>query len=287
MQTLSTIPFTNMAKSCNGASLSSINSKQMFYRHMGLEVVETSQVVFVHSLGGTNEYWGPLISSLGLADSHSLHLYDLEGHGLSPTSPISTLTIASFVGDLKGVFEGANISSGATLIAHFMGCLIALNFVIANPGLVSRLILMGPPSNPFPSSMSTDLYAFADVARTYGLEAVADAFETDGVSSATKQYNPVAAAAVRMSVLGQDPESYAKACSAFAGATQKLDLGMVDAEVLIVAGREDRIAPPAASQRLAKMLPNCRELVILEGVGNWHVFEDCRGVSAAVKRFML
>ena len=39
-----------------------------------------------------------------------------------------------------------------------------------------------------------------------------------------------------MSPLGQDPDGYAKACSALTSATEELGIGKIDAQTLIVTG---------------------------------------------------
>lgn len=283
IESQSSIPATNLSKSINGIGLTRINNKPLYYQHLG--TTGGPPIVFIHGLGGTLECWNPLISTLSLTNSHSLHLFDLEGHGLSPTSPLSALSISSFAADTKGVFEHAGILSGATIIAHSMGCLVALAFAIENLSLVKKLILLGPPPSPLPEAASQDSHARATAARTKGMAAIVDAVVTAGMSEHTKTKNPIAVAAVRLVLMGQDPEGYAKACTALAGATQALDVGEVKAETLIITGDEDKVSPPQLCEQYAREL-KARELVILKNVGLWHVFEDVSGVSEAVKAFI-
>ena len=261
-----------------------INGKQLYYVNKGTEGGQP--IVFVHGLGGTLDYWTPVIRTLGLEKLHTLHLFDFEGHGLSPTSPLSEVNIGSLVADLKGVFENSNIRSGAVIIAHSMGCLIALDFAIKNPGLVSKLILVGPVPSPLPEAASKRSYTRAATVRAGGMSAVVDDVATAGTSESTQLKNPVAFAAVRLSLLGQDPEGYAKACTALAAATGTLDVSNVQADVLIVTGSEDKISPPDICRKYQSSMPNAREPVVLREVGHWHVFEDCVGVSRAVETFL-
>jgi pimeloyl-ACP methyl ester carboxylesterase len=242
--------------------------------------------VLVHGLGGTVDYWTPLIQAAQLEKSHSLHLFDLEGHGLSPTSPLSTLSIDSFAADVKGVFDHAKIKSGATLVAHSLGCLVAVNFALAHPELISKLILVGPPPSPLPEAASNGTYARAETARTKGMDAVVDAVVTAGTSEKTQSSNQLAVAAVRLSLLGQDPEGYAKACGALAGATNKLDFSQIKAETLIITGSDDKVSPPTLVEGYGKALPKSAGVKVLENVGHWHVFEDVQGVSKAVSGFL-
>ena len=158
-----------------------------------------------------------------------------------------------------------------------MGCLAALTFTLANPTLVKNLILIGPPPSPLPEAATKNTYAREALVREKGMAAVVDAVTAAGTSSKTKESNPLAVAAVRMSLLGQEPESYAKACAALAGATQKLDIEKVEARTLIVTGEEDKVSPPALVQKMEKAMGRC-EVVLLKDVGHWHVFEDSKGV---------
>ncbi|CAN9093157.1 unnamed protein product [Alternaria alternata] len=129
--------------SVDSGLLAKVNDKLVYYKNLGSR--SGPPVVFVHGLGGSSEYYRPLIHSLDIARSHQLWVYDLEGHGLSPTSPLSRLSIESFAADLNGLFEAEDISCNATIVAHSIGCLVALKFALAHPEKVGRLILLGHP----------------------------------------------------------------------------------------------------------------------------------------------
>lgn len=275
----------NNAKAPNKTGLTQINGKAINYQRSGLE--NGPHAVFVHGLGGTMDFWTPLIKASKLDSTHTLHTYDFEGHGLSPTSPLSTLTIESLSADLRGLFAHANISKGATLFAHSMGCLIAVNFVLQNPGMVSKLILLGPPPSPVPEAASKNNFARAETARTKGMAAVVDGIVWAGTSAKSKTERPMAVTAVRLSLLGQDAEGYAKACSALAKTKDlTLDFSKVEAETLIVTGAEDIVAPADLCEKYGGALQKSRGVRVLEGVGHWHVFEDVEGVAGAVKEVL-
>lgn len=273
----------NTNKNIDSTLLTQINGKPLHYKSFGK--ASGPPVVFVHGLGGSAELYTPLIQSLGLADSHSLHVFDLEGHGLSPTSPLSKLSIESFAADLNGVFEKANITSNATVVAHSMGCLVGVHFALAHPDKVSKLILIGPPPSPLPEAGIAGTCARAETVRTKGMTSVVDAVVTAGTSEKTKLSNQLAVAAVRLSLLGQDPEGYAKACAALAGAPG-LDFGAIQAKTLIVTGSEDKVSPPPLCEKYVQGLGGKATLQVLEKVGHWHVFEDLEGVTKAAKAFL-
>jgi hypothetical protein len=95
----SCIPLTNTTRTVGGRSLTTINGKSLFYQRKGTE--GKPPIVFVHGLGGSTEYWNPVIEELGLEKSHSLHLFDQEGLGLSATSPLSVVSISTLAADVS------------------------------------------------------------------------------------------------------------------------------------------------------------------------------------------
>lgn len=269
-----------------GASvgLTSINGKPLNYRRLGSG---QANIVFVHGLGATTEFYSPIISHLQLQQVATLHLFDFEGHGLSPTHPLSVLTMESLAADLADIFKVAGISASnpATLVAHSMGCIIALTFALANPGLVSKLLLLGPPPSPLPEPlrMSTDARGY--LAQTQGMKAVVDAVVSNGTSENTKRANPIAMTAARLSLLGQDPKSYAKACRALAMATTTLAVEAITAQTLIVTGTEDKVSPPAVIEQYSRRIKGAKAIV-LPNVGHWHTYEDVTGVSEQLKSLL-
>lgn len=279
------INYTNGSRALTaGVQLTELNGKPMYYKKLGSG---KENVIFVHGLGGSTEYWSPLVSKLSLDQTRTLHLFDLEGHGLSPTHPLSRLTIESFAEDIRSVFEhaGASGSNPATLVAHSLGCLAALKFALDNPALVKKIVLFGPPPSPLPEAGSKGSMDRAALVRSRGMTAVVDAVAGAGTSDYSKKTNPVGVAATRMSLLSQDPESYAKACGALAGATQELVVEQLRAPTLIVTGQEDKVSPPALCEKYASRVKGS-SLVVLENVGHWHVFEDVAASADAVKDFI-
>ncbi|KAB5585384.1 hypothetical protein GE09DRAFT_1070519 [Coniochaeta sp. 2T2.1] len=282
----SAFTLTNAAKTVNGKiDLTDINGKPLHCQRLGSG---EQSIVFVHGLGGTKDYWTPLVSALNLTDKATCHLFDFEGHGLSPTHPLSALSIESLASDLAGIFQhvGASESNPATLVAHSMGCLVAMRFALDNPSLINKLILVGPPPSPLPKPAADGAYARAALARTRGMAAVVDAVVGAGTSVKTKKENPVAVAAVRLSLLGQDPESYAKACAALAGSVGKgLEVEGLKMRTLIVTGDEDKVSPPGLCEKYVGRMGDARHVVLGE-VGHWHVYEDVKGVAGALGEFL-
>ncbi|EHK40121.1 hypothetical protein TRIATDRAFT_89278 [Trichoderma atroviride IMI 206040] len=263
------------------AGLTNINGKLLHYKHLGSG---DNSIVFVHGLGGTCEYFSPLISEMGLQDVASLHLFDFEGQGLSPTHPLSVLTVDSLAADVAGVFSHAGIteSNPGTLIAQAMGCIVALKFALNNPGLVKKLVLFGPPSFPLSEAARRTLQERGELIRTSGMGAVVDTIVQSSTSEHTKTTNPLAISAIRLSLLGQEPEAFAKALQAFARDEAPLPVEHLDVQAMIVTGSEDKVA---SAEEYASKIKGA-ETAVLPNVAQWHVYADVKGVSDSLKSFL-
>jgi len=279
------IPTNNLNKTCGGVGLTAIKSngisKNLYYRQAGIH--GGPAVIFVHGLGGSIEYYAPLVTALSLAETHSLHLLDLEGHGLSPTSAGSVISIGSYASDIAAVAQLSNVKN-ATVVAHSMGCHVAITLALKHPELVSKLILIGPPPTPLPEAAQKGSVARAATVRASGMSAVVDAVVGNGTSAKSKTHNLSGIAAARLSLLGQDPEGYAKGCTALAGSSQELPVDQIKATAFIITGDEDKVSPPAICEKYAGKIKGAK-FAVLPNVGHWHLFEDPNGVAAELKPY--
>jgi len=272
----------NSNKTYGGVGLTSINLKLLYYRHLGL--AGSNHIIFIHGLGGTSEYWTPLISLLGLEKTHSLHLMDLEGQGLSITHPLSKISISSYADDFYALAQQFNISR-ATVISHSMGCMIALTLATKHPELVSKLVLMGPPSSPVAETNRKMTRARAAIVRKSGIAPVVDGVVAASTSSLYKPKSPTAIMAIRATLLSQDPEGYAKGCMALAECVETIPVGNIKCPTLMVAGEEDRLALPSNCTTYKGQIEGS-VVEILSQVAHWHIFEDVEEVANVVGNFL-
>ncbi|KAK8210534.1 hypothetical protein IWZ01DRAFT_282227 [Phyllosticta capitalensis] len=261
-----------------GGCLAMTNGKPLYWKGLGQRDAEA--IVFLHDLGATSDSWMPMITLGSLEESHTLILFDFEGHGLSPTEPLSVLSVESFSEDLEGVLEYADISS-ATLVAHGMGCLVALAFARSHPVLAKKLVLINPPPLPLSEADRRHARERAQLARTGGLLTVAEEVASTETSENTRKSRPLAATALKLSIRGQDTEGYAKACTALANASETLDILSTVPTAVITGGafepEPSGLSPEAVQQILHVQLPD---------VGQWAVFEDPVGLAHAVKELL-
>ncbi|MDI1489553.1 MAG: hypothetical protein OHK93_000750 [Ramalina farinacea] len=293
---MSSIPFHNLDITCGGFGLTRINSKLINIATLGSG---SDPIVYIHGVGGTMEFYRPLIQAAGLLSPSSSYrhiLYDLEGHGQNPTSACSEVTISSLVADLHGIVHHPNFAlqkaaSGITLVAHSLGSLIAVNFALAHPTLIKKLILLGPAPSPLPAPAAKAMHARAAAVRSKGMlgSGVADAVSQAATSPTTQTSRPLAMSLVRASLLSQDPEGYAKCCTALAGtAGTRLEIERLTTRVktLVVAGADDKVSSPEWAREIGERMGKGSKVQMLEGVGHWHCFEDLDGAGKAVREFL-
>lgn len=292
IQQESVIPIDNLSITNGGLGLTTLPSgKKLMAKKIG---TGPHTVIFIHGLGGNMSYYTPLLNELGLnKEDHAQYtslLFDLEGHGMSPTKATSEISIESYAQDIHELIDTLDVpkQNGVTIIAHSMGCLVASYFASQHSNLVNRLVLIGPPPCPLPATGADGSIKRAAAVRAEGMRNVAITVATGGTSAKTKSDRAVAFTAVQMSLLSQDPEGYAKGCTALAGARDLnvdfTQLGKTTTS-LIITGEEDKVAPPTHVQKLAEVMKTA-SVEILPAVGHWHIFEDAEGVTRAVRSFM-
>ena len=291
IQQQTSIPINNLSITNGGLGLTTLaNGKKLNAKKIGSG---PQSIVFVHGLGGDMSFYTPVVNELGLQKENQAQftslLFDLEGHGMSPTKATSKVDIESYAQDIEDLIQALDVptQNGVTLVAHSMGCLVASLFASKNAKLVNRMVLIGPPPCPLPAAGADGSIKRAAAVRAEGMRNVAMTVATGGTSAKTKSSRHLAFTAVQMSLLSQDPEGYAKGCTALAGAKDlQLDFAQIgqSSKTLIITGEEDKVSPPAHVQKLSETMK--AESKVLSEVGHWHVFEDVEGVTGAMKGFL-
>lgn len=278
----SILPTYNAGRTPGSSGLTKIDSKLV---NVEISGEGSTNLIFVHGLGGSTEFYGPLLKATQVEQQYRCIRYDIEGHGLSPTNSSSIISIQSYTTDLAALFQHFE-NQPSVLAAHSMGSLIALAFAAQHPELVQKLILIGPARYPVPAAAAEGQSKRAANVRAGGMRACAETIATNGTSERSKTTNLSAYAAVKAILMSQDPEGYAKACTALGSATNlDIDLSKLTMPVLVIAGDEDRVSPVATCQSLVERLPNA-EIEIVQGVGHWSIVEDPLALGKVVDRFL-
>jgi len=239
-------------------------------------------IVFIHGLGGNHIHFDAILQTLN--KEHRTVSYDLDGHGLTPIKPTTSISVEFYANDLYHLLEDLSIGK-IKLVAHSMGCLVALVFAIQWPQKVEKIVLLGPPPYPIPEPGRESLRKRAEMVKQAGMTSIVEAVVTASTSLHTKNTNPLALSLVRMSILTTQPEGYAKACLAFASDIEGLVPSKIHAPTLIITGTEDQVCPPIVAQKLSSTIPGATAH-ILEEIGHQHVWEATEQVGKLVKGFL-
>ena len=241
-------------------------------------------VLMIHGLGGTSNFWTPLLPGLA---RYRVARPDLPGSGRSHRVE-GPLSIERFVRALMRVCGAAGIER-AHVVAHSMGTIVAQHLAVLEPRLVRSLALFGPLAAPPDASRNAIRNRGAQARKDgeSGMQAIADAIVQASTAAETRARRPVVVAAVRESLMRQCPEGYARSCEALADA-QPADAAKIGCPVLLVTGDEDAISPPQAVRALGEKMAGARVEVrveVLARCGHWTVYEKPEDCSQILGRF--
>ena len=106
---------------------------KLFFRELG----QGKPIIILHGLFGSSDNW--LTQAKLLAPHYKIFSVDQRNHGQSPHS--DDFDYASMVGDLNEFIQDQKISD-PVIIGHSMGGKTAMNFALAHPDEISKLIVV-------------------------------------------------------------------------------------------------------------------------------------------------
>jgi len=235
-------------------------------------------VIFLHGLGSTSNVWEPQV--MHLRDRFKTIRYDLEGAGRSPlTGPLS---IESWVADLSALLDKHSISK-ANFVGHSLGTLILQHFAAAHHERVTKLAFIGVNRAP-PEARRAAVRERVAKVRAEGIPSIAPTVVKGGVSPHTFATKPEIVGFVRELLLRQSTEGYAACCEAMA-ASNAADIGKITCPVMVIAGDDDAISPPANGSAFAAELAN-GTFKSIEKCGHWHPIEQPAAVNTILRDFL-
>jgi 3-oxoadipate enol-lactonase len=234
----------------------------LFVERMAVEIDgEGESVVMIHGLGGTTNTFTPLLPAFA---RHRRVRFDLPGSGRSWRVE-GPLSIGTFVESVMKAMLAAKVDK-AHVVGHSMGTIVATHLAAAEPAMVRSLALFGPLLAP-PDQARVSIRARAAKARQEGMTGIADLLVQASTSNETKQRRHVAVAFVRESLMGQNPDGYARSCEALADA-QAADTSRVTCPTLLVTGDEDGVSPPQSVRMMSQKISGSR-VEVVRGCGHW------------------
>jgi esterase len=114
---------------------------KLFFRELG----QGQPLIILHGLMGSSDNW--LTQAKMLSNEYHLYLVDQRNHGQSPHS--NELDYKLLASDLKDFIQEHNLQK-PIILGHSMGGKTAMNFAIANPTMLDRLIVVDIAPRPYP-----------------------------------------------------------------------------------------------------------------------------------------
>jgi esterase len=113
---------------------------KLFFRELG----EGEPLIILHGLFGSSDNW--LTQARILGDHFKVYTVDQRNHGQSPHS--DDFDYQSMVNDLQEFISDHSIAS-PVIIGHSMGGKAAMNFALAHPDLLSKLVVVDIAPRPY------------------------------------------------------------------------------------------------------------------------------------------
>lgn len=256
-----------------------IYGQKIYYQEAG----SGPDVILLHGLGGDRTNWNATVPALA-AKFHVL-VPDQLGFGQSD-KPMIDYRVGTLVDFLNAFCKKLGIAK-ATLVGNSMGGWVAMDFALAHPDKVNRLVLVDSAgysqkrtgSQPLTRELLLGLNP-STVAGEKQLMSVVfynKAFATD----------QIAEQALAMHLHKNDSYTIDRFIDSILRGEDLVDgkLGAIKAPTLIVWGREDALVPLAAGKALAEDIPGA-ETVILDGCGHVPQAECAGPFNAALLKYL-
>ena len=233
-------------------------------------------LVFLHGVGGGHHAWElqlPYFCGLGYAS----HAWDQPGYGHSPI--VEPYDLEHVSAALARLIESLG-NEPVVLVGHSMGGLIAQEAYVRYPKLIKALALCF--TSPAFASSSTDFTKQFIAARIGPLD------QGETMAQIAAQLIPTMGSNSRLAqqiMAGVPPETYRKAVHLLTTFDRRKELAEIRIPTLLIAGSEDKTAPPAVMQRMAQKIA-AAEYVLLEGCGHLGPMDQPDIFNAALLAFL-
>lgn len=240
-----------------------------------------THLLFLHGLGGGHHAWDrqlPYFADRGYA----AHAWDQPGYGHTPAAePYDLEQIAAAAARLID-----SLGEPVVLVGHSMGGFIAQETYARHPQLVKGLVL-GFTSPAFGGRTSEFAQQFV-AARTAPLDQGQSMAELAAGLMPTMrgaQSDPEGLALAQSIMSGIAPETYRNAVALLTTFDRRQDLKKIAVPTLVIAGSDDRTAPPSVMERMAKEIPGAR-YVVLQGCGHLGPMDQPQAFNVALQQFL-
>jgi 2-hydroxymuconate-semialdehyde hydrolase len=243
-------------------------------------------VVLIHGSGPGVSAWANWRLNLGpLAEQFRVIAPDMVGFGFTDRSAEVTYGRATWTAHLEAFLDALELDA-VHLIGNSFGGAIALAFALERPQRVRRLVLMGSVGLSFPITPGLEAVwgyepSIAAMRELLDLFAYDRSLVTDEL--AELRYQASVRPGFQASFASMFPAPRQRGVDDLASPEDAI--AKLPHETLILHGREDRVIPPAVSQRLFELIPSS-QLHLFGHCGHWTQIEHAARFNRMVTAFL-
>jgi pimeloyl-ACP methyl ester carboxylesterase len=240
-----------------------------------------THLLFLHGVGGGHHAWDSQLPYFA-ARGYASHAWDQPGYGHSPM--VAPYDLEQIALSLKRLIDSLG-NEPVVLVGHSMGGLIAQEAYARFPQQVKALALC---------FTSAAFVGSSDFAREFVAARIGPLDEGTSMAKIAAGLMPAMrgsksdpkALALAERIMGAiPPETYRKAVSLLTTFDRRADLPRISVPTLLVAGSDDKTAPPAIMDRMSQKIPGA-EYVLLEGCGHLGPMDQPDAFNAALAGFL-
>lgn len=242
-----------------------------------------THLLFLHGLGGGHHAWDrqlPHFAALGFAS----HAWDQPGYGHSPI--VEPYDLEQVSDALKRLIESLG-GEPIVLVGHSMGGMVAQEAYARFPELIKGLVL-GFTSAAFGGGSAEFVRQFV-AARVEPLEqgqTMAQIAASLMPKMRGAKSDPAGLAHAQGIMAAIPQETYRKAVHLLTTFDRKENLGRIKVPTLLVAGSDDRTAPPPVMERMHKAIPGS-QYVVLQGCGHLGPMDQPEAFNSMLQDFLV
>ena len=234
-------------------------------------------LVFLHGVGGGHAAWDRQVGHFSRLGYECI-AWDQPGYGGSPL--VEPYDLENVTKTLRN-----QIKSPVFLVGHSMGGLIAQEAYARFPELVGGMCLC------FTSAAFVGKGEFAQqfIAQRIGPldegKAMAEVAARLMPTMRGAKSDPSGLALAERTMASIPPQTYRKAVHLLTTFDRRANLPNISVPTLLVAGSDDRTAPPAVMEKMAQKIPNA-EYVLLEGCGHLGPMDQPEAFNEVLESFL-
>lgn len=235
-------------------------------------------LIFLHGLGGGHEAWDAQVEWFRQR-GYECDAWDQPGYGGTPAPDPYTLEAVS-----QALRE--RIGAGkAVLVGHSMGGLVAQEAYARFPESIEGLVLAFTSAAFVTGSQFAQQFVQARLGPLEAGKTMAQLAEDVMPLQQGSVADPAGLAKAKRIMAGIPPATYRKAVHLLTTFDRRAELPRIAVPTLLVAGSEDRTAPPGIMKRMADRIPGAQYRA-LEGCGHLGPLDQPRAFNEVLEAFL-